>query len=432
MNNQTNPYANALKQLDQVKRHVKLPSGFWDILEQAQREIIVAFPVPMDDGHIEVFHGLRVQYNNLLGPYKGGIRFHPQVNPDEVRALAFWMMIKNAVVDIPMGGAKGGVTVDPKTLSEMEFEAVTRGFIRTLTPVLGPTIDVPGPDMGTPPRVMAWMCDEFGKSAKKVKHFSLTRQEVEATFTGKPIANGGSEGREEATARGGMYVLQALIEKLRSQSSVFSSQLTVAIQGFGNLGYHFARIAGEEGFKVVAISDSKHGVYVPEGIDPKRTLDCKSKTGTLAKCFCNETDCSVSNGKLVTNEQLLELPVDILVPAAIENVLTGKNAHKVKAKIVFEMANGPTTTEADDIFERRNILVVPDVLANSGGVTVSWFEWQQNLNGEHWDIDMVRRKLKQKMVAAFGVVWETARKKSVDLRTASYIVAIERLAQTIR
>lgn len=433
MNSQTNPYTNALRQLDQAKRHVKLSSSFWDILEQAEREIIVRFPVTMDDGHIEVFHGLRVQHNNLLGPCKGGIRFHPQVNPDEIRALAFWMMIKNAVVDIPMGGGKGGVTVDPKTLSRKELEAVTRGFIRTLTPVLGPSIDVPGPDMGVTAEMMAWMADEFGASAKKIRHFSLTREEALATFTGKPPDQGGSEGREEATARGGIYVLQALLKEIKSTGRIPSDRpTTIAVQGFGNLGYHFARIAHEEGFKVVAVSDSKHAIHVPDGIDPVRTLECKNKTGNLAKCFCNEKSCGIHNGALITNEHLLELPVDILVPSAIENVLTGKNAHKVKASIVFEMANGPTTIEADDIFAQKNILVVPDILANGGGVTVSYFEWDQNLKGEHWTIETVRKMLHKKMAASFLSVWETAKKKSVDLRTASYIVAIERLARSLR
>lgn len=435
MKNEHNPFENALEQLTNAKKYLDLPAGIWEIFENAQREVAVNFPVKMDDGHIEVFHGYRVQHNNLFGPYKGGIRFHPVVNLDEVRALAFWMMMKNAIVNIPMGGGKGGVIVDPKTVSEGELERVTRGFIDAIAPVIGPYSDVPGPDMGTPPKVMGWMADEFGKAISSAKERKLSENEVLATFTGKPVGRGGSEGREEATGRGGLYVLHATIDKLRSISEkthpIHKKQLTIAVQGFGNLGYHFARFAQNEGFKVIAISDSKNGIYVPEGLNPVHVGECKQKTGTLAKCFCTDEGCDIRKGKLITNEELLELPVDILVPAAIEDVLTGENAHKVKASVVFEMANGPTTPEADEILLKKNIWVIPDVLANGGGVTVSSFEWEQNLKNEHWSATEVNGKLKEKMESAFTAVWQEAQSLKTNMRIAAYVTALKRLAEKI-
>lgn len=435
--NQHNPFQNALAQLSAAKKYVKLPAGVWDILANAEREVTVHFPVVMDGGHIEVFHGYRVQHNSLFGPYKGGIRFHPMVNLDEIRALAFWMMIKNAVVDIPLGGGKGGVIVEPKVLSEQELERVTRGYIKAIAPVIGPYLDIPGPDMGTPPKVMAWMTEEFkvqsGRPLGKFK-VKLKENEILATFTGKPVDKGGSEGREEATGRGGLYALLALLKALNTTNKyqLSNKPITVAIQGFGNLGYHFAKLAHEEGFQVVAVSDSKNAIYLPQGLNPEKVAECKQKTGSLAKCLCTDKACNLRNGKVLTNEDLLELPVDILVPAAIESVLTGENAHKLKAKIVFEMANGPTTPEADEILAKKGILVVPDILNNSGGVTVSCFEWQQNLKNEHWSLDEVNRKLKKKMVAAFDAVWQEAQKKKIDLRTAAFVVAVKKLAERIR
>jgi len=428
--NEHNPFQNALSQLAQAKKHLNYSSAIWDILENPQREVIVHFPVVMDDGHVELYHGFRIQYNNFFGPYKGGIRFHPSVNIDEVRALAFWMMIKNAIVDIPVGGGKGGVIMDPKVLSASELQRVTRGYIKAIHSSIGPYVDVPGPDMGTPPKVMGWMTEEYKNQILKSKTRKLTENEILATFTGKPVDKGGSEGRDEATGRGGIYVLQALMGKLRTKNPG-KTRPTIAVQGFGNLGYHFARIANEEGFRVVAVSDSKNAIYVPDGIDPETTLDCRKKTGSLATCMCTNSSCDIRNGKLITNEELLELPVEILVPAAIENVITGENAHRIKALIVFEMANGPTTTEADEVLEKKGILVIPDILANSGGVTVSSFEWQQNLKDEHWTLFEIRAKLKKKMEIAFETVWEQAQKNKMSLRTAAFVVAIKRLAEKI-
>lgn len=419
----SSPFENALTQLDKALKYLNLTPYQIDRLRNSERIISVNFPVKMDNGETKIFHGFRVQHSSLAGPYKGGIRYHPEVKLDEVKALAFWMMMKNAVVGIPVGGGKGGVIVDPKILSKRELEHVTRGYIKAIHPILGPYIDVPGPDMGTPPQVMSWMADEFGRQVNKSGNRKLSKNEILSTFTGKLVNQGGSEGREEATGKGGIYVLQALLSKLDKHDK----SLTVAVQGFGNLGYHFALLAKESGFKVVAISDSKHAIYVPDGLDPKKTLDCKNKSGDLTKCMCTEKVCSVRNGNLITNEDLLELPVDILVPAAIENVLTGDNAHRIKAKIVFEMANGPTTPEGDTILAEKKILLVPDILTNSGGVTVSYFESQQNMRGEHWTKEQVNKKLEKKMVTALDAVWKTAKTNKSDLRTAAFIVAIKRI-----
>lgn len=420
-------FHNAFIQLQAVRSHVSLSDSLWGILQKPYREIQVNFPVVMDDGHVEIFEGFRIQHNNILGPYKGGIRFHPLVNRDEMEALALWMTVKNAIVGVPMGGAKGGVAVDPKTLSKKEFKRVIHGFIQAIGLIIGPKLDVPGPDMGTSPQVMKWMVDAYEDYVKK-NNGKYKENEIMATFTGKPILEGGSEGRNEATGRGGVYILCELRKKLRRGFfASHSASPTIAIQGFGNLGYHFARIAKEEGFRIVAVSDSKHAVYVPAGLDPAKTFECKKRTGMLAKCMCDDMACDLRNGKLITNEELLLLPVDILVPAALEGVLTGRNAHRIQARIILEMANGPTTPDAEEILEKQGTLVVPDVLANSGGVVVSYFEWQQNLLGEKWTETAVNLKLKNMMLAAFHKVWDITQKKKVSLRKAAYITAVERL-----
>lgn len=404
-----NPFSNAISQL----RRVATPQ-ILSLLSLPQRIIDVNVPVRMDDGSLKIFHGYRVQYNNWRGPYKGGIRFHPQVDEGEVKALAFWMMIKCAVVDIPFGGAKGGVVVDPKKLSERELERLSRGYVRAIADCLGPQLDVPAPDVNTNSKIMGWMLDEYMKG----KH----DEKLRATFTGKAIADGGSEGREEATGLGGVYVLQTVLKKLGAQLK------TVAVQGFGNVGYNVTKFLVKKGFKVIAVSDSKGGIHVPDGVNPELTLDCKKKNGYLAGCYCSGSVCDLSKGRPISQEALLELPVDILVPAALENVITKDNASKIKAKIILEMANGPTTPEADEILEKRSVVVIPDVLANSGGVLVSSFEWEQNMKGKYWTKDQVNEKLKNKMQQATNNVLETSHEKNVPLRTAAFQLAVERLA----
>lgn len=411
----TNPYQNALRQLEKAANVGSLTSSdvkkTLSILRQPEREVHVNIPVVMDDGSLRIFQGYRVQYNNARGPYKGGIRFHPSVDLDEVKALAFWMTIKCAVADLPLGGAKGGVIVDPKQLSEGELERLSRAYARAIADVIGPDKDVPAPDVNTNSTIIDWMSDEFAKGDKKLL----------ATFTGKSIKNGGSEGREEATGLGGVYALQLVLKKLGL------SPKTAAVQGFGNVGYNVVRFFTEAGYKVVAVSDSRGGIYVPAGVNPQLTMDCKKKNGYLAGCYCSGSVCDLSKGRPISQEELLELPVDILVPAALENVITTENCKRIKAKVILEMANGPTTPEADELLAARGVTVIPDVLANSGGVSVSAFEWEQNLKGEHWTKEEVNKRLKAKMEAVTEAVWEAAQKYKTTLRTAAFVVAIERI-----
>lgn len=395
-----------------------------EILRQPQRILNVSIPVRMDNGKLKIFQGYRVQFNNARGPYKGGIRFHPQVSIDEVKALGFWMAMKCAVADLPLGGSKGGIIVNPKELSQGELERLSRGYARAIADCIGPDRDVPAPDVNTTGQIMGWMVDELitvrkakGKEAKKLR----------STFTGKLITDGGSEGREEATGLGGLFVLQTVLSKLG-----LKGKLTAAVQGFGNVGYNVAKFLDEAGITIVAVSDSKGGVYVPDGLSPEATLACKQKTGKLAGCYCKGSVCDVKAGRQITNAELLTLPVDILVPSALESVLTRENASHVKAKVVLEMANGPTTPEADTILYKKGIVVVPDILANSGGVTVSCFEWQQNLKGAHWSKKAVNAKLKKKMGVAAGDVWDAGRKHKTDLRTAAFVVALDRIMKAMK
>lgn len=458
---QDNPFQNALRQLT-LAANVYLRSASPQArenlgqkiaeLKQPVRMLEVAIPVRMDDGTIKVFQGYRVQYNNTLGPFKGGIRYHSRVTLDEVKALAFWMTIKCAVAGLPFGGGKGGVIVDPKILSKGELERLTRGYAANLYDCIGAYKDVPAPDVNTNSQIMEWFIDELRIKNEELG-IKLKKNELLATITGKSLNKGGSEGREEATGKGGLYVLQAALAKLKSQilnpkskinsnvqnsknkSSLgfstldfeFPRQLTVVVQGFGNVGYNMAKFLYEEGFKIVAVSDSKGGIYVPDGLNPALTLECKQKNGYLAGCYCVGSVCDLKKGKTITNDDLLELPVDLLIPAALENQITGGNAYKIKAKLIMEMANGPVTPEADDILFKRNITVIPDVLANCGGVTVSYFEWDQNLKGEHWSKEQVNKKLKTYMEKAVAYVWKTKEKYKTDLRKAAFVYALERI-----
>jgi glutamate dehydrogenase (NADP+) len=431
-----NPYETGLKELhsafDVLLSHTtnakekKKLEYLQVLLSSPMRYVEIQIPVTMDTGAVTVFEGFRVQYNNILGPFKGGIRFHPQVNLDEVKALSFWMTIKCAVANLPMGGGKGGIVVDPKSLSQSELERLSRGYARLLAPVIGPDVDVPAPDVNTNGTIMGWMVDEYIKvKSEELKIKSLKKiSYYKSTFTGKKIEDGGSEGREEATGLGGLFVLQSMIKKLQFGKG---KKLTAAVQGFGNVGWNITKFLVEQGITVIAVSDSKGGIYVPGGINPEMTLECKKKNGYLAGCYCSGSVCDVSKGKPISNEALLELPVDILVPSALENVITRENADAIKAKVILEMANGPTTGEADEILHKKGITVIPDVLANSGGVTVSAFEWEQNRKNAHWTKEKVNRKLKKAMQEASTAVFEMATKHKTNLRTGAYIVAIERM-----
>ncbi|MBP7804949.1 MAG: Glu/Leu/Phe/Val dehydrogenase [Candidatus Pacebacteria bacterium] len=403
-----NPFKNAMQQLKRATDVQPFPEAFIKQLEHPNREVRISIPVVMDDGHLEVYEGYRVEHNNARGPYKGGIRFHQDTDIDEVKALAFWMALKCAVANIPMGGGKGGVTVDPKKLSKTELEKLSRGWARGMADVLGPQKDVPAPDVNTTPEIMGWMVDEFEK---------VTGDKTKATFTGKSLDNGGSEGRGAATGMGGWYVFNALKDKYNVPAGA-----TVVIQGFGNVGGHAASIFSEHGYKVIATSDSKGGILKEDGLDIKALEEWKKANGTLA---------GFPGSKTITNEELLLLPCDILIPSALENVLNFDNAPKVQAKFVLELANGPVTPQADEILYERGIPVVPDILANSGGVTVSTFEWEQNLKGEHWSEADVNAKLLEILNRESLAIYEKSVSAKTDLRRAAFIVALERIAKAM-
>ncbi|MBI2668411.1 Glu/Leu/Phe/Val dehydrogenase [Candidatus Woesearchaeota archaeon] len=362
----------------------------------------------------------RVQFNNARGPYKGGIRYHPDVDEDEVKSLGFWMTIKTAVLDVPFGGAKGGIAVDPKMLSPTELEELSRAYVQAFYHYLGPYQDIPAPDVYTTPQIMAWMLDEYEK---------ITKTKAPAMITGKPLEQGGSKVRDIATALGGFYVLLEATQKRHLPAK------TVAIQGLGNAGMNMAKLLHGQGFVIQALSDSQGGVYGKNGLDPRQAEESK-KTGSVVGYGEQSSAAPKSDCRVITNEELLELPVDILVPAALSGVITKENAGNIKAKIVLELANGPTTPEADEILYQRNILVIPDILANAGGVTVSYFEWLQNLRQESWSEEEVRKQLRQKMITAFDRLWqeyaENNKENKFDLRTVAYIHALKRILEAER
>lgn len=432
----SNPLANAVKQLEQVAKLLrpqyqdkKRFDAAIDKLKTPDRVIEGELEVKLDDGSIQKFPAFRSQHNNARGPYKGGIRFHPDVTKDEVVALSTWMTWKCAVTGIPYGGGKGGVVVDPKKLSQGELQRLSRAYARLIADYIGPWIDSPAPDVNTNPKIMAWLTDEYQKVTAE-KNKTLNENPL-ATFTGKPLELGGSQGRDEATGLGGVYILEKLREKLgikRRQDTM------IAIQGFGNVGYWFAHHANKLGYKVVAVSDSKGGVHLPSGINPEKTLACKRKSGSLSKCRCDDKECNLSAGKTISNRELLELEVDVLVPAALENVIARDNANRIKAKAIIEMANGPVTPAADKILKKKEILVIPDVLANAGGVTTSYFEWVQNLQGYYWSREEVLGKLKPLMESAFDEMWRMmhkVHKTKHDGRLSTYMIAVKRVVDVM-
>lgn len=406
-----NPFESAKKQLDSAATVASLDANKVEQLKNPDRYIEVSIPVVMDNGEQKIFTGFRSQHNNARGPYKGGIRYHQDVNLDEVRALSFWMTFKNAVVNVPFGGGKGGIIVNPKELSETELEKLSRGYMKQMWRNFGPLVDVPAPDVNTNGQIMHWMRDEFEKQ---------TGTSAPGVITGKSVENGGSQGRTEATGFGGGYVLREALSAGLVADAKDKESKTIVIQGFGNVATYLAEYVKELGFKVVALSDSKGGIYNENGIDVAQAEAYKKENRTLK---------GLEGTSEITNEELLELDVDVLVPAALENVLTSENANKVKAKFILEMANGPTTPEADAIFAQNGVVVVPDILANSGGVCVSYFEWYQNQNNESWSKEDVLKKLDEHMVAAFNSVKATQEKYNTTMRTAAYIVASERILE---
>ncbi len=404
------PYEIALEELGIAAEIIDLDPGIHESLKHPKRALIVSVPVRMDDGSVKVFEGFRVQHSDARGPYKGGIRYHTCVNVGEVTALAMWMTWKCAVVDIPFGGAKGGVACDVKKLSMGELEHVTRRYITMILDLIGPYRDVPAPDVYTNPQVMAWILDTYSQ---------ITGYSVLPVVTGKPLSLGGSEGRFEATSRGLTYVV---IEAVKDLNMVLKG-MKVAVQGFGNVGMHAAKFLHEEGCKIVGVSDSKGGIYNPDGINPIKVLKHKNETGSVR---------GFEGSKDITNEELLELECDILIPAALENQITEKNAPNIMTKMVVEGANGPTTPKANKILYEKGVLVIPDILANAGGVTVSYFEWVQNLGREHWTEYEVNNRLKRKMVKGFDDTFETSEKYEIGMKTAATVLGISRVAEAIK
>ena len=387
---------------------------------------IVEVKIPVNLGtEIVTFKGFRSQHNNNLGPYKGGIRFHPKVNKDEVMALSLWMSLKTAVVGIPFGGSKGGVSVDPKALNEKQLEELSREYVRRIFEMIGPNKDVPAPDVNTNPKIIDWMTDEYVKIASKNKSLR-PKNELYATFTGK--GKNGLAGRTEATGFGGVVVLKELAKKL----NLDPKKTTVTVMGFGNVGYHFADLASKEGFRVVAVSDSKGGIIkkstnglIP--LDIPLVYECKNEKGSLAGCYCAGGVCDTRGGQLITNEELLTLPVDILIPAALEDVINENNMQNIKAKIIVEMANGPVTPKAHHYLSEKGVTIVPDILANSGGVAASYIEWEQNMKNNIYKREVVLNRLENLMITAFENVWDNSKKYKTNLKEASYLVALKRI-----
>lgn len=404
-----NAYEIAQTQVEHAASILGLPRHVIEVLKKPKRVLSVSFPVRMDDGTVRVFEGYRSQHNDAVGPTKGGIRFHPQVTLDEVKALSMWMTFKCGVVGLPYGGGKGGVICDPTKMSKGELERVSRGFIEAIADIIGPDRDIPAPDVYTNAQVMGWMTDTYSK---------LKGSFQPGVITGKPLILGGSKGRSEATARGCVFTIQQALDEM----GISPNEATVAIQGFGNAGRISAELLSELGCKIVAVSDSKGAIYDPNGLDVKKATDCKDNGSLL----------EYGSEYVIDAEQLLELKVDILIPAALENVITMDNADRIHARIIAEAANGPTTPEADELLIEKGVLIIPDILANAGGVTVSYFEWVQNLMNHYWSEEEVNEKLRVSMTNAYSAVRQMANKHNTDLRTAAYMIALKRTSDAMR
>jgi len=389
---------------------LKLDPAVHGLLREPKRVLEITFPVRMDDGQVKIFKGFRVQYNDARGPCKGGIRFHPQETLDTVKALAAWMTWKTACVGIPFGGAKGGVICNPKEMSHAELERLSRAYIDAIAMMIGPELDIPAPDVYTDSQTMAWMMDEYAK---------IRRYNAPGVITGKPIPLGGSQGRGDATARGAVYTIREATKRL----GIPLKGATVAVQGYGNAGSYTAILLQDMGARIIGVSDSKGGIVSEKGVDPHAVLQHKQKTGTVVGFPGTEG---------ITNESLLEEECDILVPAALENVITAKNASRIRAKIVAEAANGPTTPEADEILFKNKVFDIPDFLCNAGGVTVSYFEWVQNVYGLYWPVEEIHDRLDKIMTKAFNDVYDMHVKHNINMRMAAYILAVQRVAEAMK
>lgn len=408
-----NPYDNVLATVEKAAEILGLDPKDYEAVKYPERELHVSVPVRMDDGSVKVFQGYRVQHSTVRGPAKGGIRYHQNVNADEVKALSAWMTFKCAVADIPFGGGKGGITVDPSALSLGELQRLTRRFTAMIAPIIGPERDIPAPDVGTNGEVMGWIMDTFSM---------LSGHSVPAVVTGKPLQIGGSLGRTQATGRGVMLNTLYIFSKM----GIDIRDATVAVQGMGNVGSISARLLHEQGAKVVAVSDVSGGIYKAEGLDIPAICQYLSTRGNLLSGYKED---GISR---ISNREILESDVTVLVPAALENQINGENADRIRAKVIVEGANGPTTIEADDILEKKGIVLVPDILANSGGVVVSYFEWVQNLQALEWEEQDVNDKLARKMEKAFNSVYDLAKEKNITLRTGAYAIALKRVADALQ
>lgn len=413
-----NIFDGAIQRLENALNYVAFSDGVPEILLHSEASLMVSIRVRMDDGSLKLFPGYRVRHSTVRGPAKGGIRFHPAVNLDEVTTLAFWMTFKCAVLNLPFGGGKGGVAVDTKALSRMELERLSRGYMRAIADFIGPEIDIPAPDVYTNPTIMAWMSREYNR---------MKGHNTPSVITGKPVALGGSLGREDATARGGYEILHDLAER----KGLKPEQTTVAIQGYGNAGFHIAHILHAHGYRVVAVSDSRRAFYCEEGIDPEAVQAHKDAEGVVGPVKRQGDRLVEVSHREITNEELLELDVDILIPAALESVITTKNAGRIKARYILELANGPIVFEADSILKSRGVTVFPDILANAGGVTVSYFEWVQNRTGLYWSLEEVHQRLRERMVGEYRKVEAIAAADDLDNRTAAYVLALRRLREAI-
>lgn len=411
-------FADASKRLELALKYASISDDAIESLKHPQTSLTVSIPVRMDNGSLKIFQGYRVRYDDTRGPGKGGIRYHPSVTLDEVTSLAFWMTFKCAVLNLPFGGAKGGVTVNPKELSKLELERLSRGYIDAIADFIGPDVDIPAPDVYTNPMIMGWMMDQYS---------IIRRQLTPAVVTGKPIALGGSLGRDTATAMGAFYIIQAMMPKF----DTLPEQTTVAVQGFGNAGAEIAELLYKAGYKVVAVSDSQGGVYAKKGLDIPSIRRFKDTHKGIKAIYCEDSVCNIVEHEAITNEELLTLDVDILIPAALENQITEANVHDIKAKYIFEVANGPTTSVADKILEEKGVYVFPDILTNAGGVTVSYFEWVQNRSGFYWTLEEVNQRLKSKMVEENEKIWKLSQELAISMRTAAYVHALNRLGEAL-
>lgn len=411
-------FADASLRLEKALKYVTISEDASERLKYPKASLSVSIPVRMDDGSLKIFQGYRVRYDDTRGPGKGGVRYHPSVSLDEVQSLAFWMTFKCALLNLPFGGAKGGITVNPKALSKAELERLSRGYIEAIADFIGPDVDILAPDVYTNEMIMGWMMDQY----------SIIRRRISpGVVTGKPLTMGGSQGRDTATATGAFYVINSVLPQFKQKPE----NTTVAVQGFGNAGAEIAHLLAKSGYKVVAVSDSQGGIYAPYGLDVASIREYKRKHLSIQGVYCHDTVCNIVEHDNITNEELLTLDVDVLIPAALEKQITVENAHQIQAKFIFEVANGPITSDADEILEGKGIYVFPDILVNAGGVTVSYLEWVQNRNGLYWSLKEVQERLKERMIEETEAVWKIHQELGVSFRTCAYIHGLNRLNQAM-